>query len=96
MKKLFLHLLKKYSRTEKDRIEILKELDKGIHYNYSEQTYFGNVYNYFIEFIMANEFINGRVEEKDEESLKIVKRGITKEFDIALDYIKEAHKNSLM
>ena len=91
MKKLFLYLLRKYSKTEKGRIEILKELDDGIYYNYFEQTPFGNVYNYFIEFIMANEFVDGRVREDDKKSLDILKGAFSDEFSIALDYIRNEH-----
>lgn len=93
MKKLFFYLLKKYSKTEKDRMKILSELDEGIHYTYNEQTNFGNVYNFFIEFIMSNEFIKRRVRESDETSLKMIKRGIDKSYDESIDYIKNDIKN---
>ena len=59
MRALFFYLLKKYSKTEEDRLKILAELDNGIYWTYNEQTPFGNVYNYFIEFIMANPFVKG-------------------------------------
>jgi len=92
IRKLFFYLLKKYSKSEKDRLQILSELDKGIYYNYHEQTPFGNVYNFFIEFIMSNEFIKKRVKENDVDSLEITKRGITKAYDEAIGFIKEDTK----
>ncbi len=88
MKKLFFYLLKKYSRTEKQRWAILEKLDVSIYNEYNEQTTFGNVYNFFIEFIMSNEFIKGRVLKNDKESLTILKRGITNTFDDAINQIK--------
>jgi len=89
MKKLFFYLLKRYSQTEKDRIQILSKLDEQIYWTYNEQTTFGNVYNYFIEFVMSNDFIKTRVKENDKESLKIIKKGINNTFDDAIGYIKK-------
>ena len=57
MKKLFLFLLKMYSHTEKDRIEIHKILNDQVSEQYSEQTTFGNIYNSNIESIMSNDVI---------------------------------------
>jgi len=88
-KKLFFYLLKKYSKTEENRIKILEELDNGVHYNYNEQTEFGNVYNFFIEFIMANKFITKRAQERDENSLNIIRRGIYNEFADAINFIEK-------
>tara|TARA_R110000772_G_scaffold17946_3_gene50139 strand:+ start:223906 stop:224202 length:297 start_codon:yes stop_codon:yes gene_type:complete len=88
MKKLFLYLLRKYSKTENGRLEILKELDDGVYYNYNEQTSFGNVYNYFIEFMMSNPFVYSRVVKKDTESLEILKKGINTAFDESIEIIK--------
>lgn len=88
MKKLFLILLRKYSKTEKDRIEILKEMDDGIYHSYYEQTTFGNVYNYFIEFVMANPFIKSRIVKNDDISIDTVKKGIDTAYDQAIRYMK--------
>ena len=57
MKTIFKYLLKRYSQTEKGRIEIMRFMDDKVSDNYREQTLYGNVYNYFIEFVVANPFI---------------------------------------
>ena len=57
MKKLFIYLLKKYSRTEEQRVEILERLHFQVQNDYTEQTIFGNVCNSNIEFIMGTPFI---------------------------------------
>ena len=89
MRRLFNYLLKKYSKTEEDRLKILSELDNSIYKEYHEQTTFGNVYNFFIEFVMANEFIKKRVSEHDTTSLDMTREGIIKAYDEALGYIKK-------
>lgn len=86
MKKIFYWLLKKYSETETDRIEIQKILDQQVKKNYREQTPYGNVYNGFSEFIMANEFINQRIKIDDVEGLEMIKKGINCEFDETLEF----------
>ena len=85
MKQLFFYLLKKYSKTEKQRLLILSKLDDTIHGEYSEQTSFGNVYNYFIEFMISNDFVKSKVLKSDTESLEILKRGIISAFDESVE-----------
>jgi len=87
-KRLFYYLLKKYSKTEKDRIKILSKLDEKLYDEYSEQTPFGNVYNYFIEFIISNKFIKQRVNMGDTDSINIIKNGILKTFNDSIGIIK--------
>jgi hypothetical protein len=87
-KKLFFYLLKHYSKTEKDRLKILSELDNGVHYDYSEQTEFGNVYNFYIEFIMSNKFIKLLVNSKDTKNLNILHKGINNTFVEAINFIE--------
>lgn len=89
MKKLFLFLLRRYSNTEKERLQIIKILNDKVSDNYREQTTFGNVYNSNIEFIMANEFINKLVKDKDVESLKIVETGLTHSYWKAVEFINK-------
>lgn len=89
MKKLFFKLLKKYSRREKGRLDILSILADNVGYEYNEQTNFGNVYNFNIEFIMSNKLIKKLVKNNDIESLKIIKRGLNKSFDEAIEFIKK-------
>ena len=88
MKRLFFWLLNHYSQTESQRIEILKILDEKVCNDYSEQTTYGNVYNFYIEFIMANKFVIQLVKENDKKALTIVKRGISNSFDESVGYIK--------
>ena len=95
MRLIFNYLLRRYSKTEKDRLKILAELDNGIYYNYNEQTTFGNVYNFFIEFIISNEFIKKRVSEGDTTSIAMTKRGIAKAYDESIGYIKEDIRKNL-
>ena len=92
MKKLFYILLKKYSKTEKDRIKIIQTLDDQVWENYPEQTYYGNVYNHFIEFVMANPFIVRQVMLRDNQALDILKRGMGSAFDEAIKYIEKEAK----
>jgi len=89
MKNIFLWLLKKYASTEKGRIKIMRIMDDKVSYNYNEQTLYGNVYNYFIEFVMANPFVVKCTLQKDKESLNILKSGIEKSFDRAVGYIEK-------
>ncbi len=56
MKKLFFWLLKKYTRTEKQRLEVFSRLHEAVSETYSEQNQFGNLYNANIEFIMASAY----------------------------------------
>ena len=59
--------------------------------DYPEQTSYGNVYNYFIEFVMANPFIVKCSKDKSDISarnLNILKSGIDKSFDKSISYIK--------
>ena len=89
MKRIFLWLLKKYANTEKGRIEIMHIIDDKVNDNYSQQTIYGNVYNYFIEFIMANPFVVKCTLQKDKKSLQMLKSGIDKSFDEAIKYIEK-------
>lgn len=93
MKRFFYWLLIRYSKTEKQRIKILSVLDEQVRDNYNEQTLFGNVYNYFIEFVIANPFIVKNVMLNDKETLNILKSGIYKSYDEAINYIKKENKN---
>jgi hypothetical protein len=89
MKKLFIYLLKKYSRNEKDRVEILRVLDEQVQNEYTEQTGFGNVYNFFIEFVIASSFINAMIVKNEAMSLGMLRSGIGVSYDDALEHIKD-------
>lgn len=87
---IFSYLLKSYlKKGEKGRLLILSKVDDNMKEEYNEQTGPGNVYNGFIEFILANEFIKRRVNEKDEKTLKMIKKGIIETYDEAIGYIDQ-------
>lgn len=88
MKKLFLYLLKKYSKTEEQRLEILNVLNSQVINEYTEQTIFGNVYNSNIEFIMSHDFIRTLIEENRTEELDMIKEGLKISTEEAMKYIK--------
>ena len=88
MKKLFLFLLKKYSSTEKQRLEIFSILNEQVDNTYTEQTVFGNVYNANIEFVMSNKFIKKLVHTNDDHALTMINSGLNKSYYDALKYIK--------
>jgi len=88
MKKIFFWLLKIYSKTEQERLDIHKVLNEQVNNTYREQNVYGNVYNANIEFIMANEFVKKLVRENDEEALKMIDSGLQTAFMKSLEYIK--------
>ena len=87
MKKLFLFLLKKYSKTESQRMEIYRELWYKTKEEYNEQTAFGNVYNMNIEVLMANPFFESRVKLGEDEHLRMLKAGLSDSFDRSVEFI---------
>lgn len=88
MKQLFLLLLKRYMKTEKNRLMIYSKLHDKMSDVYNEQTPFGNVYNAHTEFVMANSLIKKFVKEGDQSALLVVKKGINNAFEKGLEYIK--------
>jgi len=86
MKKLFLYLLRKYSTTEAERMEIYKELWYKVKEEYNEQTAFGNVYNMHIEMLLANPFFESRVMSGEDEHLRMLKEGLAKSFDRSVEF----------
>lgn len=88
MKRLFIYLLKKYSRNEKDRVEILRILDEQVQNEYTEQTGFGNVYNFFSEFLLASSFTREIVNLGEDDSINVLKGGINSTFDETITMIK--------
>jgi hypothetical protein len=89
MKRLFFYLLRKYSRTEKQRIEIYSRLWESVTDEYNEQSGFGNVYNMNIEFLMSNPVIVTLVEKKDKGEIATIKRGINNSFNEAIGYVDQ-------
>ena len=87
MKKLFLYLLRKYSTTEAERMEIYRQLWLNTKNEYNEQTSFGNVYNMNIEMLMANPFFESRVMLGEDEHLRMLKEGLAKSFDRSVEFV---------
>lgn len=88
MKKLFYFLLKRYSRTEAQRIGILDTLHSQVQSNYPEQTPYGNIYNAYIEFLMANHTIYCGVMDNNQATLDMIKKGLDNTFPDAISGIK--------
>jgi hypothetical protein len=86
MKKLFLYLLRKYSTTEGERMEIYRELWYKVKDEYNEQTAFGNVYNMNIEVLLSNPFFESRVMLGEDEHLRMLKEGLAKSFDRSVEF----------
>ena len=86
MKRLFLYLLRKYSTTEAERMEIYKELWYKVKEEYNEQTAFGNVYNMHIEMLLANPFFESRVMLGEDEHLRMLKEGLANSFDESVEF----------
>ena len=93
MKRLFLYLLKKYSKRENGRKIIYEQLWDSVINEYNEQTSYGNIYNINIEFIMFNPFIKKEVLFKDNVSLKMIKANLAESYNKALIYIEEENQN---
>jgi hypothetical protein len=87
MKRLLLFLLRKYSDTEAQRMEIYRELWYKTKEEYNEQTAFGNMYNMNIEVLMSNPFFESRVILGQDEHLKMLKEGLGKSFDESIEFI---------
>jgi hypothetical protein len=87
MKKIFLFLLRRYSNTEAQRMEIYKELWVKTKEEYNEQTAFGNVYNMNIEVLMSNPFFESRVRLGQDEHLRMLKQGLANSFDESVEFI---------
>jgi hypothetical protein len=77
MKKIFLFLLKIYTKTEIERIEVYKKLHNN------------NIYNSYTEFLMAQDIIKEIAVKDDFVSSEIVKSGLEKSYYEALDNLKK-------
>ena len=85
MKRLFLFLLRKYSKTESQRMEIYRELWYQTKSDYREANVFENINNMNIEVLMSNPFFNSRVMLGQYEDLKNLKEGLGKSFDESVE-----------
>lgn len=89
MKKIFKYLLKKYSKTEKDRLEILEEIWNGILHTYNEQTYPGNISNMQIEIFMSNPYVRYASASFDTETLDMIKTITLNAVDESIDFLQK-------
>lgn len=80
--------MKKYTKTEKDRLVVFDILNEQVCNTYSEQTTYGNIYNSYVEFLMSNKILCKMVKEND-INLKMIKSGLDNTFDKSITYIKK-------
>jgi len=85
MKRLFLFLLRKYSKTESQRMEIYKELWYKTKEEYNGVEAFENMYNMNIEVLMSNPFFVSRVLLGQDEHLLKLKIGLADSFDESVE-----------
>jgi len=85
MKKLFLFLLRKYSKTESQRMEIYQELWYKTKEEYNGVDAFENMYNMNIEVLMSNPFFVSRVMLGQDEHLLKLKIGLADSFDESVE-----------
>ena len=85
MKRLFLFLLRKYSKTESQRMEIYQELWYQTKSEYDATTAFENMRNMNIEVLMSNPFFVSRVALGQYEDLKNLKEELGKSFDESIE-----------
>ena len=81
MKRLFLFLLRKYSKTESQRMEIYTELWYQTKSEHNEATAFENVYNVNVEVLMSNPFFVNRVKIGDDKGLQKLKEWLDNSFE---------------
>lgn len=89
IRKLFLYLLKKYTKDERGRLMVLSKIEDGVIKTYYEQTPPGNVYNGFGEFVMSNKYIKERVKENDVKSIMMMRNGIMNEYDRQIKFMSK-------
>ena len=87
MKRLFLFLLRKYSKTESQRMEIYQELWYQTKYEYNEATAFENMYNVNVEVLMSNPFFVRRVKFGEVKHLEWTKERLDDSFKDSIDII---------
>ena len=85
MKRLFLFLLRKYSKTESQRMEIYQELWYKTKHEYDATTAFENMCNMNIEVLMSNPFFKSSFMLGQYEDLKNLKEGLGNSFDESVE-----------
>ena len=89
MRRLFLHLLKRYTRTEQDRLVVLQTLFQGVLRDYYEQTMPGNIHNFTVETLLANEWVRQAVHTQDKGTLQVIQNTIHYAVEAAYRQIEE-------
>lgn len=88
LRRIFKRLLKRYTKNEKDRLEIMEELWSGILNTYNEQTYPGNINNMQIEFLMSNPYVRFIASSYDGVSMDVVKANLSNAVDRSIDFLQ--------
>ena len=91
MKRLFLYLLRRYSKTETQRMEIYQELWFQVKEMYDEQTVFGNIHNMSVEMLMSNPIIQHCVRMDSKKYLEMIKSNVTDSADAAIEHLTVAN-----
>lgn len=81
--------MRKYTKTESGRIEVYKKLHDSLSEEYDEQTPIGNIYNSYIEFLMAQDIVKDIATKDDFVSNEILRSGLQKSYYEALDFLKK-------
>jgi len=79
-------MLKEYSKTESQRMEIYQELWYQTKSEYDEATAFENMYNMNTEVLMSNPFFVSRVIVGQDEHLRMLKEELGKSFDESIEF----------
>ena len=89
LRKLFKYLLKRYSKNEKDRLEIMEELWNSVLWTYNEQTYPGNIQNMQIEILLSNPFVRYAAGSFDDATLNSIRLISSIATDRAIEFIQK-------
>jgi hypothetical protein len=89
LRKLFKYLLKRYSKNEKDRLEIMEELWNSVLWTYNEQTYPGNIQNMQIEILLSNPFVRYAAGSFDDATLNSIRIISSTAADKAIEFIQK-------
>ena len=89
LKKILFFLLRKYTNTETERLQIYRQLWDKVCEEYNEQTTFGNVYNMNTEVLLSNPFFIKICKEENKDYLEMLKRGLLESFDNSVEFAKK-------
>ena len=95
MNRIVRFIIKNWSKTESDRLEIYKILHESTSEEYSEQTGYGNIFNATIEFLSQNNAVREASSEwmHEETEKRImrdrIERNLIGAFYKTIDYIRD-------